>query len=597
MAKKKTLTKAQKIIERLNQVKNWQVAVLIVVLGASTFWSGLTGGFQGDDFDQIVDNEAVHSIGNIGEFFSSSTFWNGHQLVGDFYRPTMSTTFSIIYSIFGENPIPFHVVQLLLYMASAFMLFLLLKHFLRPFLALLITLLLLVHPINTQVVYAIPSMQEPLFFLPGISALYILTRSRSLRALFGATLLLFLSLLSKETGAAFVILSIAYLFMFHRERTWTLIKFLIVPVVFYLMLRFNAVGVTHIAYAAPIDHLTLWERMLTMPSIFIFYLSQFFFPKDLASIYYWTNPTFTVDGVLLPLIGSLAVIGAFIGAGFYLKKRASHARFLTYLFFSGWFFIALGPYMQFIPIDMTACEIWFYLAQVGFVGAIATFLVEVLKKVPARYLLLLLIPYVVVLGLLMARSIERGFDFATQETIAKSDIAIVPNNYYALNNLGRMNIRSGDLATAKQYVERSIEAYPTVSNYNNLGVIAQKEGRLVDAREAYEKALEYVKLAATYENLAILYSATADSETNVKFLSAALLEYPTDTRLITFLAIHQAALGQRQDAIKNLNVVYRLGGPIPEPLAIALNTGEALDIPVPGTDTVIHIPAEENKDK
>lgn len=37
--------------------------------------------------------------------FKSSTFWNGEALVGDFYRPIMTTIYAFVYTFFGANPI------------------------------------------------------------------------------------------------------------------------------------------------------------------------------------------------------------------------------------------------------------------------------------------------------------------------------------------------------------------------------------------------------------------------------------------------------------------------------------------------------------
>lgn len=549
------------------------------------------GGFQGDDFDQIVDNQAVHSIANIGTFFQSSTFWNGHELVGDFYRPMMSTVFALIYSTFGPQPLAFHLVQLTLYLAAAFMLYLFFKQFFGPLIALLTMALLLVHPINSQIVYSIPTLQEALFFLPGISALYVLTRSQSLKALFWAAALLFIALFAKETAVVFVALALFYLFLFHRARLWTFTKLLIMPVVIYLIMRFSAVGMTHLTHAAPIDQLDFWQRVLTIPSLIAFYLHHFFAPGQQATVYYWTQPTFTVHGVLFPLLVVLMSVALLVAGGVYLKRHGTAEKFTLYIFFCSWLALGLTPYLQLIPLDMTACETWFYVAQIGLVGAMLVSLQAFVKMIRPQYLMLCLIPYFAALGLLTTHTFLRGFDYRSQQTIALADIAVVPNNYYALNNLGRMNIRSGNLPEARNFVVRSIAAYPTVSNYNNLGVIAQKEGNLHEARQAYENALQYVKLAATYENLAIIYSATESSQTTVDFLHGALQAYPTDTKLLTFLALHQAALGQRDQTIKTLNAIYRLGGAIPHSLVVAIQTGQPLDIPIPSTATVIHIPA------
>src|SRR5205823_4064444 len=107
-----------------NNLPNKQVALILATTGLVVFFIGLASPFQGDDGPQIVDSAPVHSIANIGTLFSSSTFYNGQQLTGLYYRPMMTSVFALIYSLFGANSIPFHLVQLGIYVAAAFILYL-----------------------------------------------------------------------------------------------------------------------------------------------------------------------------------------------------------------------------------------------------------------------------------------------------------------------------------------------------------------------------------------------------------------------------------------------------------------------------------------
>src|SRR5678816_1961657 len=121
----------------------------MAVIGFAVFFTGLNNPFQGDDQFQIVDNKAVHSIANLPSFFTHSTFYNGENLVGVFYRPLMTTTFSLLYTFFGANPLPYHLVQIALCIAGAFLVYLVLKHFFKKiYVALPLALIFMVHPLN-----------------------------------------------------------------------------------------------------------------------------------------------------------------------------------------------------------------------------------------------------------------------------------------------------------------------------------------------------------------------------------------------------------------------------------------------------------------
>src|SRR5262249_49408202 len=81
--------------------------LVITILGFATHFTGLRNPFVTEDYSQIINNPVVHSITNIGRFFGGSTFYvGGHgatHLVGIYYRPLMTTTFSILYTLFGPH--------------------------------------------------------------------------------------------------------------------------------------------------------------------------------------------------------------------------------------------------------------------------------------------------------------------------------------------------------------------------------------------------------------------------------------------------------------------------------------------------------------
>lgn len=207
-------------------------ALIIALTGLAVFASGLVSPFWGDDNLQIVENIPVHSIANLWLFFQGGTFYNGQGLAplsGAYYRPLMTTVFSLVYSIFGPNAIAFHLLQLGLYITAAVLLWLVFRYSFRPALALALSLIFLVHPLNSQVVFAIASMQDVLFFLFGMLALWLLLRYGSVKSLWLVAGCLLLSLLSKETGVLFLVLALLYLFWFDRGRLKTFAGIVVLP--------------------------------------------------------------------------------------------------------------------------------------------------------------------------------------------------------------------------------------------------------------------------------------------------------------------------------------------------------------------------------
>jgi 4-amino-4-deoxy-L-arabinose transferase-like glycosyltransferase len=207
------------LVARINKLKDWQASLCIVLIGFAIYFTGLASPFQGDDEAQIVYNPTVHSLSNIRSFFEGGTFYNGSvhtKLIGAYYRPLMSTVFSVLYTLFGQHSFYFHFFQLVLCLASTILLYLFLRYSFKPLLALVLSLIFLIHPLDSQVVYAIPNMQDALFFFFGILAVWLLVRFSSVKSLFFVALCLFLSLLSKESGVLFIAVSLLYLYWWNR---------------------------------------------------------------------------------------------------------------------------------------------------------------------------------------------------------------------------------------------------------------------------------------------------------------------------------------------------------------------------------------------
>lgn len=356
------------MLAKINKITSWRALILIALIGFIVFFSGLNNPFQSDDKLQIVNNIPVHSIANIRLFFEGGTFYNGQgsaPLNGAYYRPLMTTVFSVLYTLFGAHPVYYHVLQLMLCIGSSIILYLFFRYSFKPAIALFLALLFLVHPIDSQVVFAIPSMQDALFFFFGILAIWQLIRFNSVKSLIFVAVCLFLSLLAKETAILFAVMALLYLFWWNRNRLYTFIGVMVLPLTLWLILKINAVGFSSNSHNAPVEGLKLAGRLYNAPSIVLFYISKFIFPWRLASAYYWTHPKFTVRYFLIPLIIDLILIAVFVYIGFVIGKRASKAQYFTYNFFGIWAALGLLLTLQIIPIDMTACETWFYFPMAG----------------------------------------------------------------------------------------------------------------------------------------------------------------------------------------------------------------------------------------
>lgn len=516
------------------------MALIILLVGFAVFYPGLKGSFEGDDFPQIVNNVPVHSISHIKIFFEGSTFYNGDGLAplsGAYYRPLMTTTFSLIYTLFGAQVLYFHLFQLLVCMGSAFLLYLFFRYSFNIGLSLFLALVFLVHPLNSQVVFAIPSMQDALFFFFGILALWLLVRFRSVKSLGLVALSLFLCLLSKETAVVFIVMALLYLFWWDRKRLIPFIGIMVLPVALWLTLKINALGLLGTnPNNAPIDRLNLAERLMTAPSILFSYITKFVFPWKLASAYYWTYPHFSIRHVLLPLIIDLLVIVIAVYGALVIRRRSTKAQYYTYLFFAAWAVLGLLTTLQVIPVDMTACETWFYFPMAGVLGMIGVAFTALRLRINPYWIAAIALVLLVALGI---RTGLRGHDWRNQYTLAYKDVSASKDNYIAYNIIAAGLNSRGNFKQGKLNAQRSIAIFPTFSNYNNLGVSDEGLHTFAAAQAAFKQGLRYGDYNLLYDNLAeltLLYGSIHDNE---QFLLNELEMHPHDSTLWMYLAIQE----------------------------------------------------------
>jgi hypothetical protein len=588
------------LLSKINKLKNWQAIVVIVVIGIAVYSVGLTNPFQGDDNSQIVSNVPVHSLSNIKLFFEGSTFYAGKGLSplwGVYYKPLMTTVYSLIYSLFGPHPIYYHLVQLALCIGSTILLYLFFRFSFKPVLALILALIFLVHPIDSQVVYAIPSMQDALFFFFGILGLYLLVKYSkptkankdwSIKILPIVALCMLLSLLSKETGILFVLMSLMYLWIFdNRRRLYSYAGIVALPVIIWLVLRVNAVGLGRNPHADLIDKVSLTGRLMNMPSIIQFYLAKFVWPLKLSTDYNWVNSTFSIKHVLLPLFVSILTLGLIIYTGLQVHKKASKAQFYSYIFFFIWLCLGVAACLQIIPLDSTASEPWFYFPIAGLLGMIGIMLGTVVQ-VRAKSLVII---SVIVLALFGVRTVNRGLDWRSEYTLASSDIASSSDDWQAYSELSAYYIQQNDFTKAAADAKISVDMYPTSSNYYNLGASLRDSGQFSMAVPALKQSLAYgyQDKNAIYNDLAELTLVTGSFNYNQRYLINALTQSPHNSYLWFYLAILEDRYSSNKYAINAIDQAA-MYGPVPKDIYENILNNEPFSLNLGGDSGIINVP-------
>jgi tetratricopeptide (TPR) repeat protein len=303
------------------------------------------------------------------------------------------------------------------------------------------------------------------------------------------------------------------------------LKDVIAVAALYLAIRLGWAGLAfHSGALQPITRASVDERLLSLPKILWFYFSKFLYPAELAVAQHWVVSSASWGDVFLPLIGDLAVFLACGAVVFWRRDRVS-------VFFLGWMVLGLLLHAQFVPLDLTVAERWFYFSMIGVLGLLGCALdtgKALLKE--ARGIALVLLTMTVALSV---RSVVRAGDWKDGITLFTHDVALNPSSFDLQNNAGVELFRVGRIAEAKEHFEESIRLLPDWwSNWNNLGAVYERLGDLPGAESAYHHVVESSTYYLAYENYAGLLLRENRKDEARQFLEQrALLYFPQNARL------------------------------------------------------------------
>lgn len=541
---------------------------IFFLIGFLIYGASLSNSFVWDDEEQILNNGLVHSIINLPLFFQGSTFNTGGAgiLNGLYYKPLMTVFFSLFYTVFGANSFFFHLFQLFFHLVNVCLVFLIFRKIFpqdrkeSQILAFFLSLVFLIHPINVETVVYSSSLQDILYLFFGLIALLFLIKNQlNVKRTLILSLLLLMSLLSKETGIIFVLMSVIYVYLFNKDKLKSLIGAVLVTLITYSILRF---GVAQVFFnknnLSPISRFPFWERLPSIPKIITFYLITFLFPIYLSISQHWVVNSLTFTDFYLPLIFSLIFFVALSFYQYYLF-RSKNPLSKPFLFFYCWFIFGLGLHLQFFSLDMTVAERWFYMAEVGLLGMVGILILD-LKLITSRFLPYLLLIVAIVLMLFSVRTISRSLDWKNGLTLYSKDVQITHNSFDLENNLGVELYRVGRFREAKNHFEKSIMLAPFWwTNWNNLGSTYEWGGDIKAAKEAYLKAIKNGQYYLSYENVAKL---TFFKENNPKearkFTQDSLKILPQNPTLWFILALSDYKLNLKDEALLAAKNAYIL---------------------------------------
>jgi len=513
----------------------WSIPLLAILVYIPSFIADFTL----DDVLIIEDNMFLRSFDMLDDIWTSH-YWAGKIDATDtgLYRPLTLTTFAIQYWTTGENPVPFHIVNILLHALATFVLMRFVHLLFKDYrLTALSGLFFAIHPIHTEAVSGIVGRAEILaaVFIMLASISYHNWREKGkLKWLVILLISCIGAVTSKEHGfmLPFILaLQEAYYFFANKKqliisrRSWIgLASVLTVSVLFWLI-RSAITGATkpHEQWLG----VDAGQRMATAVRTTFDYIGLHLVPLKLSADYWTTEVPITGWGnisVIMSLLFCLAL------TGFAIWQRKSMGSFSWGIIF---FFLTLAPVSNFFfAAGFLKAERILYIPSIGLIIAIASILVRGLdiRKMRIPVLILILIMTI----FFMVRTWIRSGDWKNNYSLAIATLKTSPDSP-RFNNMMGLELRTLNRnEEAVRFFEKAVQANPHhVPALVNLGMEYKTAGQLKEAAAILEKALETDPATmATYVNLMSIYRSMEDYDRNIMIAEKAIERFPQSAAIL-----------------------------------------------------------------
>lgn len=556
--------KAQKARDRAAVSTGWwkldaaQVRLALWMLAATLFayLPAINGRFVWDD-DAHITRPALRSMGGLWKI------WLEPGVTQQYY-PLLHSAFWLEHGLWGNSAIGYHIVNIVLHAAAAFLLVLILRRLMLPG-ALLAGLIFALHPVCVEAVAWISEQKSTLSgaFYMGAALAYLSFDETRRRSRYVLALVLFVCALLSKTVTATLPAALLLVLWWKRGRLeW---KRDIVPLIGWLPLGAAAglftawVENTYVSHAdAGYYALTFLQRVLLAGRAICFYAAKLIWPVNLT----FTYPRWQIDPAqawqfIFP------TLVAVVGVAFLMLARKCRGPLAAFLYFVGTLFPVLG-FLNVYPFRYSwVADHFQYLASLGVIVPAAAMLTVAVARLSLekKHVTALAAVLVVTLGLLtwLQAGTYRNGVALYRETLARN-----PDSYMAHQNLGNILVQTpGHLQEAIGEFETALRIEPNNPEaHNSLGsALLQVRGRVPDALAEFQRALKArPNYAEAHNNLGSALMQTPGRAVE------GFNEFQTAVRLKPDLAIAHENIGivlasmpaHRNDAILELRTAVRL---------------------------------------
>lgn len=458
--------------------------IAISLLAIAAYLSGLFGGFEFDDFWNIVENPSLRNLdGSFHSWLTTALSSNS----GTLRRPLSMLSFALNSYAFGLEPLAFKCVNLGIHICNGLLIWQLTRRLIphvtatsspraSESIALLVAAIWMLSPIHVSgVVYIVQRMNElaSLFTLAGLWC-YVEGRSQLARdeagnlIIWGGTLLFaLLAVLCKENGAllfayAFVIELSVFRFnelgnAARRSLGAYFIAFLALPLIG--LAGYLLVHPEWLTAGYQVRDFTLQQRLLSEPRILWHYVTWILLPWP-PSMGLYHDDFVTSAALFSPWTTAVSIFAWLLTAAIAWKKRLSWPAFSFAIF---WFLAGHSMESSIFSLELIF-EHRNYLPSFGLLlGAVCLAQAAVVRRLPEKLHSAPAVLVFVVIMALTAGTAWRAYQWGDPARLAMTAVKNHPDSPRAHYDAGRELIlqyaargESGGAAAARPYFEAAM---------------------------------------------------------------------------------------------------------------------------------------------
>jgi len=531
----------------------WRLGVLLALATILAYLPVWRAGFIWDDISLlIVDNPLIKAANGLYQFWFTTGALD--------YYPMTNSVWWLEWRLWGNHPLGYHLVNLLLHTANALLLWRVLDRLNIPG-SWLAAAIFALHPVNVESVAWISEMKNTLsFFFFALTLVWCLKfDATGRRRDYWFSLGVFLVALFSKSAVAPLPVVLLGLAWWRRGRvTWTDFRRSVPFFAAAFVLGLVTVWFQyHRVIGAEIVRTdSFWGRLAGAGWAVWFYLYKAVWPLNLMFVY----PRWNIDAT-----NPLAYLPGFLLAAVFLICWLQRRRWAKAVLFGlGYFVLLLLPVLGFLNDYFFRYSLvgdhWQYFAIPGPITLVAAALTIAWKGWGKSNLSLGMALAGALLLALGALTWKQAGSYKDEETLWRDTVTKNPAAWMPHNNLGNILCQKGRLDEAIVEFKKSLAIKPDYADADyNLGNTLLKNGQTDAAIAHFQKALAIRPDDAGYHNnFALALAKQGHADAAIREYQVALRFKPNDAMIHYNLGFAFFKQGQTDAAIREYETALRL---------------------------------------